>query len=154
MSSVEPPRSATASARPYLQSTRSGLMPKLRLLLRQGLGFTAVGLAQLVLDWGVMVALSALGVNLELANVLGRAAGASLGFWGNGRITFAGGRDSWRRQGVRFLVQWSLLTTLSTMALGWIAEHHGAAGAWLSKPLVEALLAMISFFGSRHWVFR
>jgi putative flippase GtrA len=130
------------------------LLPALRRLLRQGLGFTAVGGLQLVLDWAVMVALSALGLNLELANVLGRAAGASLGFWGNGRLTFAGGRDPWRRQALRFLILWAVLTTLSTLGVGLMAAYQGAVGAWLMKPVIEAVLSLISFFTCRHWVYR
>jgi putative flippase GtrA len=130
------------------------LAPLLAQLVRQGLGFTIVGAAQLLLDWGVMVGLSALGLDLSLANVLGRAAGASLGFWGNGRLTFAGGRDTWTRQGARFLALWLVLTLLSTLAVNVVAHYGSHAEAWLLKPLIEASLSLISFFSCRHWVFR
>lgn len=130
------------------------LAPMLRRLLRQGLGFTLVGGAQLLLDWSVMVGLSALGVDLSVANIVGRAAGASLGFWGNGRLTFAGGRDTRTRQGVRFVVLWLALTLLSTVAVNAVAHYGSDAEAWLLKPLIEATLSLISFFSCRHWVFR
>lgn len=130
------------------------LVPAMIRLMRQGLGFTVVGGAQLLLDWGVMVGLSAIGLDLSVANVLGRAAGACLGFWANGRLTFAGGRDTRARQGARFVLMWLSLTVLSTAAVN-VAAHYGStAGAWLLKPLIEATLAIISFFTCRHWVFR
>lgn len=142
-----PQPSASVSPRP---SFFRGLLR----LLRQGLGFTAVGAAQLLLDWAVLVGLSAMGVNLPLANVLGRAAGAGLGFWGNGRLTFAGGRLPRRHQALRFILLWLLLTTLSTLAVTAVAAARGPGRAWLLKPLIEAVLALFSFLASRHWVFR
>ncbi|KGI76827.1 hypothetical protein LF63_0114385 [Oleiagrimonas soli] len=123
-------------------------------MLRQGAGFTAVGGLQLLLDWGVMIALSAAGLPLPAANVAGRAAGACLGFWANRRLTFDGGGRHPLPQLMRFLVLWSILTTLSTLSLDVIADHGGLSGAWLLKPLIEAVLAAISFFSCRHWVYR
>ena len=49
-------------------------------LLRQGRYYLAIGLLQYVVDWGVMVALSHLGLPVEIANVAGRVSGATLGF--------------------------------------------------------------------------
>jgi len=123
-------------------------------LLRQGLGFSVVGGLQLLLDWGVMMALSASGVPLPAANVAGRIAGASLGFWSNRRFTFQGHFRPPLPQLLRFLLLWSILTTASTLAVAFAAAHGGLARAWLFKPLIEALLAVISFFSSRLWVYR
>jgi putative flippase GtrA len=48
--------------------------------------FRAVGLAQLLLDWGVFVLAGACAVPVPAASSLcGRLAGALLGFWLNGR---------------------------------------------------------------------
>ena len=46
--------------------------------LRQGRHFILVGLAQGLLDWCVMVALSHLGLAIIFANVAGRISGALL----------------------------------------------------------------------------
>ncbi len=123
-------------------------------LLRQGAGFSVVGGLQLALDWGVMMALSASGVPLPAANVAGRVAGASLGFWANRRITFRAHRGPAGRHLLRFLLLWAVLTVLSTLQIEWVARHGGLSSAWLLKPLIEAVLAVISFFVNRHWVYR
>lgn len=122
-------------------------------LARQGMGFTMVGGLQLLLDWGVLVGLSALGVPMAPANVLGRLSGAMLGFWGNGQFTFRGGRHPRSRQLRRFVVLWCILTVVSTAALEVVATARGESLAWLLKPLVEGVLALISFFTCRHWVY-
>ncbi|GAB3023158.1 MULTISPECIES: GtrA family protein [Oleiagrimonas] len=123
-------------------------------LLRQGAGFGAVGGLQLLLDWGVMIALSAAGLPLPAANVAGRAAGACLGFWANRHITFQGHEHAPMPQLVRFLVLWSVLTVVSTLSLILVAQHGSLAGAWALKPLIEASLAVVSFFSCRQWVYR
>lgn len=127
-----------------------------RVLLREGVRFIAVGLAQLVLDWLVFVALTALGVPVAPGNVAGRVSGALLGFWLNGRVTFA--RDGAPRLGwwrfAKFLLVWVPLTMVSTMAVAWMAVSMGLAHAWLAKPLVEGVLAVVAFFLWRHVVYR
>lgn len=125
-------------------------------LIRQGTWFLLVGGIQVVLDWAVFVALSALGMPLVGANLLARVAGASLGFWLNGRLTFAseGQARLGGRRLLRFVLAWLLLTALSTLLLGLLAARLGLTWAWLAKPLVEAAMAVISFFISRHWVYR
>ncbi len=120
----------------------------------QGLGFSLVGALQLVFDWGVMMGLSAAGLPLPAANVAGRVAGASLGFWGNRRITFRGHHHPPWPQLARFVVLWSVLTLISTLSVTWVEHHDGLTRAWLYKPLIEGVLAVISFFSSRWWVYR
>ncbi|MEI2795363.1 GtrA family protein [Pseudoxanthomonas sp. F11] len=125
-------------------------------LTRQGGSFLIVGLLQLLLDWLVFVGLTALGVVAAPGNIAGRVAGALLGFWLNGRVTFAEGgqaRLGWRRLG-RFLAVWIPLTVLSTLAVSGISSVLGLELAWLAKPLVEGVLAVVAFFLWRHVVYR
>jgi len=124
--------------------------------LRQGASFVLVGLLQLLLDWAMFVALTSLGVSAPLGNVAGRVSGALLGFWLNGRMTFAAQgkpRLGWRRF-ARFLAVWLALTLISTVAVTWVAHGLGMQQAWLAKPLVEGVLAVIAFFLWRHLVYR
>lgn len=124
--------------------------------LRQGGLFLVVGIAQVALDTCVFVAITALGVPVAPANVLGRISGASLGFWLNGRYTFAdGGQSRVSKQHLRrFVIAWSLLTLLSTLIMHTLASMVTLRYLWLLKPMVEGLMAMIGFVVWRQWVFR
>lgn len=124
-------------------------------LLRQGRWYIVIGVAQWLLDWATLVGLSHAGLDVVVANVCGRMAGALLGFWLNGAITFA--RDDAgprRRQALRYLVLWCGNTVLSTFGVTAVAAAFGVRSAWLAKPLVEGALAIGSFLVSRHWVYR
>ena len=123
---------------------------------RQGSSYLAIGGIQWLLDWGVMVLLSHLGLRIGLANVGGRICGALLGFWLNGRITFAAddGRAPGRRQLARFVLMWLAMTLLSTVAIEAIDDVLGRKWAWLAKPLVEVGLGVLGFIASRHWIYR
>lgn len=124
-------------------------------LLRQGGHYIAFGLLQLLLDWLIFVAGTALGLPVGPANIIGRLAGMLLGFWLNGRFTFAdsrGQRLGWARF-ARFLLLWLLLTATSTALLAAASDGLGLRWAWLAKPLVEASLAVVSFFGMRRFVY-
>ena len=124
-------------------------------LLRQSRHYLAIGLVQWLLDWGVMVGLSHLGSPVEVANIAGRVCGASLGFWANGRFTFAGTSTAvGRHQLLRFVVMWLGTTVASTWALALVDDLLGLKWAWLAKPLVELALGALGFFLSRHWVYR
>jgi len=125
-------------------------------IARQGLLFLLVGAFQLLLDWLLFVALSALGVQVALANVSARISAALAGFWLNGRLTFAGpaGPRLGGRRLVRFLFLWLVMTALSTALIAWTAGAFGLQHAWLAKPGIEALLAGLSFLLQRHWVYR
>ena len=125
-------------------------------LFRQGSQYIAIGLLQLVLDWGVFVATSALGLPVAPSNLLGRISGAVLGFWLNGRYTFATQgeqRHGWKRF-ARFAALWLLMTVISTWLLDWVAQSLGLQYAWLAKPVVEGGLALINFLLLRHVVYR
>ena len=125
-------------------------------LFRQGGAYLVIGLLQLLLDWLVFVATTAVGVPVAPANVIGRLAGMLLGFWLNGRYTFANAghkRLGWSRF-ARFFGVWTLMTLASTLLVA--AAHHalGLQYAWLAKPLVEAALAAVSFLLMRYVVYR
>lgn len=124
-------------------------------LSRQGRHYLLFGAIQWLLDWGVMVGLSHLGLPVRQANVVGRICGAVLGFWLNGRITFAGNETAVGRvQFMRFLVLWLTTTLLSTVLVGGIDDYLGLKWAWLAKPLVEVGLGLLGFLVSRHWIYR
>jgi putative flippase GtrA len=117
--------------------------------------FGLVGGIQLCVDWSIFVLLTHLGVDLALANILGRISGATLGFWLNGRITFA---EKHRRlgawQAVRFVVFWVGATLVSTVSVEFVRSHFDLHSAWMAKPLVEAILAVLSFFIAKFWIYR
>lgn len=125
-------------------------------LLRQGSQYLAFGLVQLLLDWAVFVASTALGMPTVPGNLLGRTSGALLGFWLNGRFTFASkGRQHfvWSRF-ARFFALWLVTTAVSTWLVSTVATTLGLQLAWLAKPTVEGGLALLTFFLMRHFVFR
>lgn len=125
-------------------------------LWRQGASYVAVGLLQLAVDSLLFIAFSALGVPAFAANPASRASAAGLGFWLNGRFTFA--HDGTPRLGAshmrRFVIAWLTLTLISTVAVTAAEQWLGLHGAWLAKPLIEAMLALVSFLVLRHWVYR
>ena len=124
-------------------------------LTRQGGHYLLFGCLQWLLDWGVTVLASHLGLPIEPANVCGRISGAMLGFWLNGKITFAG--EDTRVGGAqlrRFMLMWLTSTALSTLAMGWVDEVFGLRGAWLAKPAIELTLGLAGFLVSRHWVYK
>lgn len=124
-------------------------------LTRQGRHYLTIGIVQWLLDWGVMVMLSHIGLPVRQANVAGRISGAMLGFWLNGRITFAGEHTQvGRAQFLRFLAMWLVMTLLSTIAIGAIDDYLGLKWAWLAKPAVEIVLGVIGFLVSRHWIYK
>lgn len=124
--------------------------------VRQLFAYGLVGGLQLLLDWTCFVALTAAGVAVVPANVAGRVAGACLGFWLNGRFTFAraGQPVLARRNALRFLAFWVVTTAASTFAMQAIDAREGLQVAWLLKPLVEAALAALGFLASRYWIYR
>ena len=124
-------------------------------LSRQSRAYLTIGLVQWLVDWAVVVALSHAGMLIEPANVVGRVAGAMLGFWMNGRFTFNGEETALGgTQFRRFALMWVGTTILSTWALGAIDDVIGLHWAWLAKPAVEFMLGVIGFVLSRQWVYR
>lgn len=124
-------------------------------LVRQGGSYFVIGLLQLLVDWAMFVALSAAGMAVEPANIVGRVSGAMLGFWLNGRFTFAGDDTALgRRQLARFVALWLATTAVSTWAVGHIDDTVGLKWAWLAKPAIDLALSAAGFLASRHWVYR
>jgi len=124
-------------------------------LLRQGGSYFVIGLVQLLVDWATFVAFSALGMAVEPANIFGRIGGALLGFWLNGRFTFAGADTAvGRRQLMRFLAMWTVTTIISTWGVAHVDRVIGLHWAWLAKPVIDLGLAAAQFVLSRHWVYK
>ncbi len=117
-------------------------------------GYTSVGLVQWLLEYSVMVALSAWLLPVAWANIIGRVLGASLGFWLNGRFTFKGdGRALSRIALLRFVLMFIGLTVLNTSLVAWVHAHTGLRTTWAVKPLIDALTGTLGFLLSRHWVY-
>lgn len=117
--------------------------------------YLLIGGVQWLVDWAVMVLLSHWGMLIELANVLGRVAGALLGYWLNGKLTFAGEDTALGgTQLRRFVAMWLCTTAVSTWSMGWIESHLGLQWAWMAKGGVEFVLGTCGFLLSRHWVYR
>ncbi|MEO6967654.1 MAG: GtrA family protein [Rhodanobacteraceae bacterium] len=134
-----------------IEAARPGVK---RQWLHQWIGFCLVGGAEFVLDWAVLVGLSAVGMPVAIANAFGRLAGACLGYWANGRFTFrANARMGWKAI-ARSAFLFVTTTIVSSWALEVAAAYHGLLGAWLLKPAVEAVLGVVCFFASKYWVYR
>ncbi len=117
--------------------------------------YTLIGGIQWLLDWGVLVGLTHLGMAVVPANIAGRVAGALLGYWLNGKLTFAGDEHAiGPTQLRRYITMWLVTTAISTWSLGVIDHWLGLQWAWLAKPGVEAVLGVAGFLLSRHWVYR
>jgi len=124
-------------------------------LTRQSRHYLMIGGVQWLVDWGVMVGLSHLGMLVEPANIAGRISGALLGYWLNGRITFSTDEHQLSNRALqRFILMWLCTTAVSTWAMGSIDDWFGLKWAWLAKPGVELVLGVVGFVLSRHWVYR
>jgi putative flippase GtrA len=116
--------------------------------------YLLIGLLQWLVDWGVMVVLSHW-MAIEPANIAGRVAGALLGYWLNGKLTFAGEETAvGRTQLLRFLAMWLVTTAISTWSMGAIDDGLGLQWARWAKPGVEFALGVVGFLLSRHWVYK
>lgn len=123
-------------------------------LRRHASYYVAIGILQWLLEYGLMLALSEWVMPVEPANVIGRLCGAVLGFWLNGKWTFASADTHvGRRALLRFVLMWLVLTLLNTWIVGAIDEHLGLRKAQLFKPAVDLLSGGIGFLLSRHWVY-
>lgn len=124
-------------------------------LTREGRDYLAIGLLQWLVDWGVVVGLTHMGLIVAPANVAGRITGALIGFWLNGKLTFAGdGNTVGPAQFQRFMTMWVCTTLLSTWALTQIDDVLGLRWVWLAKPAVEVALGIVGFVLSRYWIYK
>ena len=116
------------------------------------LWYTLFGVLQLIVEWLFFVAFTTLGMPLAPANVVARTLAALLGFSVNGTITFKSELKAVLL--VRFLIAWIPLTLVDTLAVAALGMVGGLGVAWLVKPVVDSLIAVLSFLVARHWVFR
>lgn len=139
-----------------IRSTRWWSRLASRNIAWQGASFVLIGGLLVLVDWSTFVALTALGMGTIVANVLGRIAGALLGFWLNGHVTFASNGTARLGQArfVRYALLWLGLTLLSTTLIALLSQWLSLPLVWAAKPIVEACMALLSFLISRQWVFR
>jgi putative flippase GtrA len=124
------------------------------MMAREMVGYAIVGLTQLAVEWGLFVAATALLVPVPVANVAARIAGASLGFWLNGRFTFArSGAVLDRRALLRFATSWAALTVVGTVAVTAIEAAAGLRATWVAKPVIDVLMAGVGFLASKYWIY-
>jgi putative flippase GtrA len=121
--------------------------------------FLVVGGVQVVVDASLFAVIFIFTGEPLLGNVISRASAAVVGFLLNRRYTF----DAWRpgearRQGLRYILLWLVLTLLSTLLVGAgnaILSGVPSGREWLIglKILIEAVLALFSYLGMRYGVF-
>lgn len=124
-------------------------------LRRHAASYAVIGVVQWLVEYGLMLALSQWVMPVEPANVIGRLAGACLGFWLNGKWTFAGDDTHvGRHAAARFVVMWIALTVLNTWIVALIDDQLGLRMAQLLKPGADVVSGGIGFLLSRHWVYK
>lgn len=125
-------------------------------LSRQLLAYAGIGALQWLIDTALMIGLSALGLAVALATVCGRISGAMLGYWLNGRYTFASGVQPVLHGAslARFIGFWLLATGCSALLLAAIDHRFGLQASWLFKPAVDIGVAVAGFLAARHWIYR
>jgi len=121
--------------------------------------FVLVGGAQYLFDAAMYGLLLSAGMGISPANILARGSAAAGGFLANRYLTFGQRNDTRGRFAgslLRFIVLWAALTAVSTglmLAVSmWLGTEVRVQVA--GKLVVEAVLAVTSFFLSKHWVFR
>jgi putative flippase GtrA len=125
-------------------------------LLKQGANYGLVGVLQIGVDSLLFISLTKFGAIAAAANIAGRISGAILGFWLNGKWTFAS--DSKQplkaRHFGKFLISWALMTLASTAVVMFAAHLGGLRAAWVVKPIADLALAAIGFTASKLWIYR
>ena len=107
-------------------------------LRRHAASYAVIGIVQWLVEYGLMLALSEWVMPVEPANVIGRLAGACLGFWLNGKWTFAGDDTHvGRHAAMRFVAMWIALTVLNTWIVAIVDDRFGLRIAQLLKPGVD-----------------
>lgn len=127
--------------------------------MRQAAFFVLAGLVQAAVDTVLFGALLATGFPTAGSNVVSRVFAALLGFTFNRYVTFGHRSDDWKRFGWslwRYILLFIVLTLTSTGCILFLEGRFGTAlgDRLVYKIAVEAVLAVLSFFVSRHWVYR
>jgi putative flippase GtrA len=127
--------------------------------MRQPVLFVLVGGFQYLLDAVMFGIFISIGFGTVPSNIASRATAAATGFLLNRYLTFGKRNDSVQHFSTslaRFLIFFIAMTVLST---GLILLLENVAGdndsqRIIYKLAVEAVLAVISYFLSKNWVFR
>lgn len=127
--------------------------------MRQPALFVLAGGLQYLLDATLFGLLTAAGWPTTAANVSSRVTAATMGFVVNRYWTFEQRNETFRRlvnSLARFTVLFVVMTALSTVSLIMLEASFGndVGQKVLYKLGVEAVLAILSFLVSKHWVFR
>lgn len=125
-------------------------------MIRQMARFVLVGLAQIAFDSALFALLFSLGVDAGVANVVSRVSGIPLNFYLHGRFTFASaqGAPLGKRRFSRYVVLWTLLTLASTALVMFADQLLPSRWVYIAKPVIELMLAGVSFAVARQWVYR
>ena len=127
--------------------------------MRQPVLFVLVGGFQYLLDAALFAILITSGLGTIPANISARATAAASGFLLNRYLTFSRRNDTvqlFSASLVRFVVFFAVMTALSTGLIELLGRMAGDSETQriIYKLGVEAVLAVVSFFFSRNWVFR
>jgi len=123
-------------------------------LRRHAASYAVIGMLQWLVEYGLMLVLSQWFMPVEPANVIGRLAGACIGFWLNGKWTFASDHTHVGRvAAIRFVAMWIALTVLNTWIVAILDDRFGLRAAQLLKPGADLVCGGIGFLLSRHWVY-
>lgn len=127
--------------------------------MRQPVLFVLVGGFQYLLDAALFGILITSGLGTIPANISARATAAASGFLLNRYLTFSRRNDTvqlFSASLVRFVVFFAVMTALSTGLIELLGRMAGDSETQriIYKLGVEAVLAVVSFFLSRNWVFR
>ncbi|MCX2524834.1 GtrA family protein [Larsenimonas rhizosphaerae] len=118
--------------------------------------FLLVGGFLLALDSFIFYLSTNTGVSVLWGNILGRIAGAFTGFILNKIFTFSKNKNGGKIliQSLRYIFFWMVVTSISTLSLYIITNALELKAAWIAKPIIEAVLAFLSFFASKYWIYK
>lgn len=123
-------------------------------LRRHAASYAVIGMLQWLVEYGLMLVLSQWFMPVEPANVIGRLAGACIGFWLNGKWTFASDHTHVGRvAAIRFVAMWIALTVLNTWIVAILDDRFGLRAAQVLKPGADLVSGGVGFLLSRHWVY-
>ncbi|MCR6477832.1 GtrA family protein [Variovorax sp. ZS18.2.2] len=125
--------------------------------MRQLILFGVVGVTQLLADTLIFYLLLELSITPWIANSLSRFLALLLGFVLNGAITFRqpdNTASTSKKSFVRLLILWLALTLVSSELVTLASHHVSGPHLLLAKLGVELVLAFVSFFISKTWVYR
>lgn len=125
--------------------------------MRQIILFGVIGVAQLLADSLIFFVLVKLSILPWIANSASRFLALLLGFALNGAFTFRQADNSstiTKKSFFRLLILWAILTFVSSELITLTSHHVADLQLLLVKLTVEFILAFVSFFISKTWVYR